>query len=278
MMRAVILAAGRGSRMGHFGDDRPKCLVELMGKPLIERQIAALRHGGVDEIGVVRGYRAEMIDFPGLTYFTNTRWAETNMVVSLASAATWLRSEPVIVSYADIFYRSELVRGLASVPGQFVISYDRAWLSLWKRRFADPLSDAETFRIDAAGQLLEIGARTTRIEDIEGQYMGLLKLTPPAWRAVEALLDMLDVATRDRLDMTGLLRRLLVRKAVSVSAFGTNGQWGEIDSPEDVALYQNMVRKGELTLEEDLLTKQSTTGDGDQPACHDERNTACQSN
>jgi choline kinase len=266
MMRAVILAAGRGSRMRYLGDDRPKCLVELEGKPLIERQIAALRRGGVDEIGVVRGYRAEMIDFPDLTYFSNTRWAETNMVVSLASAATWLRSGPVIVSYADIFYRSELVRGLAGAPGQFVISYDRAWLSLWKRRFADPLSDAETFRIDAAGQLREIGGRTTRIEDIEGQYMGLLKLTPPAWSAVEALLDMLDAPIRDRLDMTGLLRRLLARKAVSVSTFSTDGQWGEIDSPEDVALYQNMVREGELNLEEDLPNKEPTNGDSDQCA------------
>ena len=68
-MRAVILAAGRGSRMGHLGDDRPKCLIELEGKPLIERQIAALRRGGVDEIEIVRGFRAEMIDFPGLCYF-----------------------------------------------------------------------------------------------------------------------------------------------------------------------------------------------------------------
>jgi len=273
MMRAVILAAGRGSRMGHLGDDRPKCLVELEGKPLIARQIAALRRGGVDEIGVVRGYRAEMIDFPGLTYFTNTRWAETNMVVSLASAATWLRSGPVIVSYADIFYRSDLVLGLAGAQGQLVVSYDRTWLSLWTRRFADPLSDAETFRIDAAGQLLEIGGRTTRIEDIEGQYMGVLKMTPPAWSAVEALLDVLDAPTRNRLDMTGLLSRLLVRKAPRVSAFGTDGQWGEIDSPEDVALYQNMVRNGELILEEGLPSKEPIEDDSG-----DGRNTTCQSN
>src|ERR1700679_721119 len=116
MMRAIILAAGRGSRMGHLSNDRPKCLVELEGKPLIERQIAALRRGGVDEIGVVRGYRAEMIDFPGLVYFTNERWAETNMVMSLATAASWLCSGPVIVSYADIFYRSELIRGLSGPP------------------------------------------------------------------------------------------------------------------------------------------------------------------
>jgi L-glutamine-phosphate cytidylyltransferase len=278
MMRAVILAAGRGSRMGPFGEDRPKCLVELAGKPLIERQIAALRRGGVDEIGVVRGYRAEMIDFPGLTYYTNARWAETNMVASLTSAANWLRSDPVIVSYADIFYRGELVRGLAGAPGQLVISYDRAWLTLWKQRFADPLSDAETFRIDAAGQLLEIGGRTTRIEDIEGQYMGLLKVTPSAWSAVEALLDRLDAATRDLLDMTGLLRRLLARKALSVNAFGTDGQWGEIDSPEDVALYQYMVREGELNLEECLPDTEQTKSDSDQTARRDGRDTACPSN
>ena len=160
-MRAVILAAGRGSRLGQLGEDRPKCLVELEGKPLIERQIAALRRGGVDEIGVVRGYRAEMIGFPGLSYFANQRWAETNMVMSLAAAAAWLHSGPVIVSYADIFYRSDLVRDLAAAPGQLVLSYDRDWRRLWTRRFADPLADAETFRIDAAGQLLEIGGKNT---------------------------------------------------------------------------------------------------------------------
>jgi len=249
MMRAVILAAGRGSRLRHLGEDRPKCLVQFEGKPLIERQISALRSGGVEEIGVVRGYRAEMVDFPGLSYFANERWAETNMVMSLAAAASWLRREPVIVSYADIFYRSELVRGLANAPGQLLISYDRAWRTLWTRRFADPLADAETFRINASGQLVEIGGKTTRIEDIEGQYMGLLKFTPPAWRAVEALLTTLDATTRDRLDMTGLLCRLLKENSFPIDTFGTDGQWGEIDNPEDVALYQTMVRNGELVLE-----------------------------
>jgi choline kinase len=236
--------------MGHLGNDRPKCLVELEGQPLIARQIAALRRGGMDEIGVVRGYRAEMIDFPGLSYFANERWAETNMVMSLAAAASWLRSGPVIVSYGDIFYRSELVRGLAGAPGQLVISYDRAWRRLWSRRFSDPLADAETFRRNAAGQLREIGGKTRLIEDIEGQYMGLLKFTPPAWSAVEALLSTLDPAIRDRLDVTGLLRRFLTGKKLSIDTLGTEGQWGEIDNPEDVALYQNMVRDGELRLEE----------------------------
>ncbi len=251
-MRAVILAAGRGSRMGPLGDNRPKCLVELDGRPLLDRQVAALRRGGVDEIGIVRGYRADMLNFPRLSYFDNARWAETNMVMSLAAAAEWLRAGPVIVSYADIFYRGDLVRGLINAPGAVVISYDREWLRLWTQRFGDPLSDAETFRLDASHELLEIGGKTTNIEDIEGQYMGLLKFTPTAWAAVEALLATLDAPVRDRLDMTGLLRRLLAAKAVPIGTFGTAGQWGEIDNPGDVELYQCMIRGGELLLEQPL--------------------------
>jgi choline kinase len=171
------------------------------------------------------------------------------MVMSLATAAVWLRSGPVLISYADIFYRSELVRRLADAPGQLVISYDRAWRSLWARRFADPLADAETFRIDAAGRLLEIGGKTRRIDDIQGQYMGLLKFTPLAWSKVEALLDTLDQAVRDRLDLTGLLRRLLSEEKVPIQTLGTDGNWGEIDNPDDVGLYQNMIEAGEVVLD-----------------------------
>jgi choline kinase len=248
-LRALILAAGRGSRMRHLGDERPKCLVELAGWPLLERQMAALRRGGCTEIGVVRGYRGEMLERPGLHAFSNERWAQTNMVSSLAAAAEWLRAGPVIVSYADIFYRADLVRDLAAAPGELVIAYDRQWRELWTRRFADPLADAETFRIDAAGRLLEIGGKTTRIEDIQGQYMGLLKFTPGAWRAVEALRATLEPLVRDKLDMTGMLRQLLEAGSLPISTYGTDGQWGETDNPGDVELYESMLAKGELQLE-----------------------------
>lgn len=251
-MRALILAAGRGSRMGAIGDDRPKCLVELDGRPLLDRQVAALRRGGAEDIGIVRGYRSDMLSFPGFTYFDNKRWAETNMVMSLAAASDWLRAGPVIVSYADIFYRGDLIRGLLHAPGKLVISYDREWRRLWTRRFADPLSDAETFRLGVSGELLEIGGKTSRIEDIEGQYMGLLKFTPAAWGVITELLATLDPAVLDRLDMTGLLRRLLAAQALPIVAYGTDSQWGEIDNPVDVELYKGMIQRGELELEDSL--------------------------
>ena len=247
-MRAVILAAGRGSRMNTLTEDQPKCLVELDHKPLIRRQIAALRGGGVSTIGIVRGYLGNTIDVEDVTYFENPRWRETNMVMSLVAAATWLKLDTVVISYADIFYGRDVVRDLAASSGDLVVAYDPGWRSLWARRFADPLSDAETFRTDARGNLIEIGRRTTRIDDIEGQYMGLLKFTPQAWRAVEAVLAALDAKTRDAMDMTTLLRALL-DSGFPIKTVAIAGPWGEIDSSADLELYEKMIQEGELCLE-----------------------------
>ena len=65
-MKAIILAAGRGSRMKNMTDERPKCLVELGGKPLLEYQLTALRQAGINEIAVVTGYRRELLVGYGL--------------------------------------------------------------------------------------------------------------------------------------------------------------------------------------------------------------------
>jgi L-glutamine-phosphate cytidylyltransferase len=211
-MRAVILAAGRGSRMGHLGDDRPKCLVELEGKPLDRApdRGAAARRGGRDRGRPRLSRRDDRFSRPLLfrqrTMGRNQYGDVARRGRSLAAFGAGHRQLCRHLLPQRVGARS----GRRSGP--VVISYDRAWRRLWTRRFADPLADAETFRIDAAGQLLEIGGKTTRIEDIEGQYMGLLKFTPPAWSAVEALLGTLDAPIRDRLDVTGLLRRLLAGK------------------------------------------------------------------
>jgi choline kinase len=247
-MHAIILAAGRGSRLGALTAGRPKCLVELANKPLIQRQIEALRRGGVSTIGIVRGYQGNMIQVEDVTYFENPRWAETNMVMSLAAAESWLRSHPVVVSYADIFYEHDVVRDLASSSGDLVVAYDPHWQELWTRRFADPLSDAETFQMDAGGNLVDIGRRAQRIDEIQGQYMGLLKFTPQAWHAVDAVLNSVDAKTRDSMDMTTLLRTLL-HSGFGVGTAAIEGQWGEIYNSADLELYEKMIREGELCLE-----------------------------
>ncbi|MBF0305367.1 MAG: phosphocholine cytidylyltransferase family protein [Alphaproteobacteria bacterium] len=236
-MKAIILAAGRGSRLGELTDGRPKCLVELAGQPLLRRQIAALRDGGVERIAIVRGYRGEMLDGFGAAFFENPRWSQTNMVMSLAQAAPWLREGPCVVSYSDIFYPPDIVRELAAAPAAIAISYDVHWLDLWTRRFADPLSDAETFAVDGTGRVVEIGAKPRGLEEVKGQYMGLLRIAPEGWGWIEALLAEIGPEAADRLDMTGLLRRL-VAAGRPVLGVPFSGVWGEVDSASDLAVYE----------------------------------------
>ncbi len=249
-MKALVLAAGRGRRMEAIGQDRPKCLIRLDGRTLLERQVGALRRAGISRIGVVRGFRADLLNYPELDYFDNPRWAETNMVTSLTTATAWLRAEPVVVSYADIFYGAEPIASLMTSCGELVITFDPEGPLLWNLRFSDPLTDAETFRLSSNGAVQTIGGRAGSIEQIEGQYMGLLKFTPSSWNAVERALGRLPPSTLDKLDMTGLLRLLIEQHGVRVDAIPTRSPWGEIDTPDDLQLYEHMLKSGELTLED----------------------------
>ena len=238
-MKGIILAAGRGSRMGNLTDSVPKGMVELSGKTLIARQIDVLRLVGITDIAIVTGYRAETLQQFGLPTFHNPDWNRTNMLRSLCRASDWLRKDVCIVSYSDIFYSPPVVSALRACQAHIAIAYDPKWLELWSKRFVDPLADAETFRRDpTTGRLLEIGARASHTDQIEGQYMGLLRFSPVGWRSVEALLDGIPQEKQDRLDMTTLLSSL-ISAGTPIATVANHGPWGEIDSEDDLRLFQD---------------------------------------
>ena len=233
-MKAIILAAGRGSRMKNLTDDRPKCLVELRGRALLDWQLNALRDAGIDQIAIVTGYKRELLADWGLVEFHNQRWAETNMVSSLECAQAWLLDEPCIVSYSDIFFEPSAVKSLMASDADVAVTYDPHWLAQWEKRFDDPLSDAETFRLGADGALTEIGNKPKTIEEIEGQYMGLLRFTPRGWSKVQRIRASFSAEKCDRMHMTGTLQKIIESGLVSISAIRYSGDWGEVDSQEDL--------------------------------------------
>lgn len=238
-MKAIILAAGRGSRLQGLTDQKPKCLVELDGRPLLEHQLEALQRAGIREIGIVTGYRREALSGRGLTEFHNPRWDQSNMVSSLACANAWLLEGPVIVSYSDIFYEPSAVRSLMETAAELAITFDPNWLALWSKRFADPLEDAETFRLKSNGQLAEIGKRPRSTSEVQGQYMGLLRISPSAWREIMRIRENLSPQERDRMDMTGTLQRIIEAENIAVTAIPYAGKWGEVDTEADLAAYKN---------------------------------------
>ncbi|HUD25738.1 MAG TPA: phosphocholine cytidylyltransferase family protein [Burkholderiaceae bacterium] len=237
-MKAIVLAAGRGRRMKSLTEDRPKCLVELWGKPLLDWQLAALRAAAIRDVAVVTGYRRELLVTRGLVEFHNARWEATNMVASLCCAEAWLRGGPCIVSYSDIFFDAGAVTSLMRSTAPIAVTYDPNWRLLWERRFADPLADAETFRINADGTLAEIGNRPESIDAVQGQYMGLLRFTAEGWDEVKRIRSGLTAEQRDRMHMTATLQMVIEAGRVPVTGVPYRGQWGEVDSAEDLAAYE----------------------------------------
>lgn len=244
---AVILAAGRGSRMLGLTAEKPKCLVKLAGRPLLHWQLDALDSAGISRILVVRGYAAARLEGAFATV-DNQRWFETNMVSSLFHARDFVHEffarggQRLLVAYSDIVYHPGHICSLLAAAEDMAITYDTQWEALWNLRFEDILSDAETFRQEG-GFLQEIGDKPTSLAQIHGQYMGLLSFSRLGWEKLEETCAPLGQAALDRLDMTGLLRLLLSQKAV-IQAIPVQGRWCEADSESDLRNYEHALASG----------------------------------
>lgn len=240
-MKALILAAGRGSRMGDVTAKQPKCFTPLAGKRLIDWELTALKDGGVSEIGIVTGYCHEHLEKLQFATFHNARWSETNMVQSLRQASKWLETDEVIVSYSDIVYNSQIIRALKNNQKELCITFDLEWRQLWQERFENPLEDAETFKYDADFKILEIGGKTKNYDDIQGQFMGLIKFTPSSWSKIQSILAEIPQKDIDRLDTTKLLNLVLSRNC-PLYGVPIRGRWCEVDSDVDRKLYENKIK------------------------------------
>ena len=246
-MKVIILAAGRGSRLGERTKDRPKCMCTLCGRTLLDRCLDTLEKAGVSrsDIGIVTGYRSDMFQVTGVTYFHIADWEKTNMFRSLTMAREWLERETCIVCYSDIVFAPEAVQLLANSTAPLAITSYSGYWDLWKLRMENPLEDLETFRVDEEGKLLEIGLKPNSAGDIQGQFMGLLRFTPESWGWVEETIRRPLPKTVDKLDMTTLLQGML-QLGYAIQTISTDALWLECDSEQDIEAYEKQFAK-ELT-------------------------------
>lgn len=253
MRRLIILAAGRGMRLGRITDSRPKCMVPLFGKPILEWQIECARAVGVEEIIVVRGYCGEQIQLPGLTYVDNPRFESTNMVYSLWCAREHFGNE-FLVSYGDILYNVDVLRAMYETKYEIAVAVDRQWLPYWSQRFDDVLSDAESLRLNKDGCITNIGQKVHSLEEIQGQYIGLVGFRGQAVETVKSVLkaeeDAHSIGTAKlsplrnftQLYMTDVLQGL-IDLGYSVHPVFIDGDWLEVDTIKDLNLIDRLIRQ-----------------------------------
>jgi choline kinase len=248
----VILAAGSGSRLMPVTADRPKCMVSLAGRPLIERQLNVLAAHDIGDITVVGGYKAECLKSLGVSLILNPDYQTTNMVWTMMCArALFDGKRDIVMAYGDIVYEPRVLQAILQAKGPMVVAADRRWLDLWALRMESPLDDAETFSVKSDGTLAELGQKPSSLDQIEGQYLGLVRFDKEIHGDLLMLYDRLqatlghdDPAFRN-LYMTDFLQAMIDAGWTVRIAWTENG-WLEVDTTQDLEVYENLHQTGGL--------------------------------
>lgn len=252
MGRAVILAAGFGSRLMPLTGDRPKGMVALAGMPLLARQIEVLRAGGVSDINLVGGYRMERLAPLGCPVIANPAYDTTNMVESLMCARSLFDgSDDLLMCYGDIVFESRVLQAVLQGTGDVIVAADRQWRTLWSARMDDYTSDVETFRLRDDGAVAELGKRPRSLDVVQAQYIGLVRFPASQHARLLAFYDGLDRNAQydgqpfTKMYMTSFIQQLIDAGWNVRPALIDNG-WLEVDTLDDLRRYHEMARLGTL--------------------------------
>lgn len=173
-MKAIIIAAGMGSRLNPLTNDKPKCMLELNGKTLLQHQIEALSGAGIDRIVVVKGYKKEMINYPDLAYYINGNYKNNNILHSLFYAEEEM-NDAFLAAYSDIFYTKDIVKRLLDNKEDISIVVDIDWRGYYDGRTDHPIEEAENVVFDSNNNVVKIGKILPDQNAVHGEFIGMMK-------------------------------------------------------------------------------------------------------
>jgi len=174
-MKGIIIAAGKGIRLSPLTNSKPKCLLTIGGKTILQRQIETLRECGVNDIVIIRGYKKEMINYPGVRYYYNDNYENNNILASLFYAEKEMKGD-FITSYSDILYRKEIVKKLLASKADISIIVDTKWRKVYEGRIEHPVSEAEKVLVED-NRVIKIGKDPISADETYGEFIGLAKFS-----------------------------------------------------------------------------------------------------
>ena len=232
-MKVIILAAGQGTRLRPLTDHCPKCMVEVNGKSIIERQLDTMHSCGIEDkdITIIAGYRNDVLKEKfkdtEINFIVNEEYENTNMVCSLMCARSLMEAEDdILISYGDIIYNKEVL---------------------------GKILQSETLMSDDNDYLTEIGQKTSDLNKVQSQYIGLMRFKGEGLKAV---LDLSAEAKRRsevgealwrtertyaKMYMTDLLQGLIDEKH-KLKAVHIQRGWFEIDDCDDLKVVESQLK------------------------------------
>ena len=228
-MKAIVLAAGVGKRFKEVTDHRPKCLIDIQGKTLLERTLAALGAAGISQAVVVTGYRGEMIKQEigsncggvHITYVNNPQYKK-GAILSLLSARDEF-DDDILVMDADVLFPVAMIDRLIHSPHANCFLLDGSAKN----------TGEEQMLLTRDGRVMNIVRGGSGDFDVIGESVGFLKVSRSDAPFLRAILDELVAQGRDAIEHEEAYPVFLSQRVVGFERVD-DLPWTEIDFPEDL--------------------------------------------
>lgn len=247
-MRAIIIGAGRGSRLMPTTEDAPKCFAEIQGKRILDWTLEALRGGGVTDVCFIGGYRIESVkrDYPEFTFRENKDWPNNNILVSLMCAED-LMDRPFVTSYSDILYTKDIVSKLVRSTDDVCLGIDTDWLTHYAPRTNHPTTDGEK-AITRNGRVLRVQRNIPEAE-ATGEFIGVAKFSAAGGKLLRDFYHRRknefwdkpyrEAAVFQKAYMIHMFQDM-IEQGVPVGCADTPGKYREIDTQQDKELAETL--------------------------------------
>jgi len=236
----IILAAGKGSRLYPITKKIPKCLVKFKGKSILDYQLENCKKMQLKKIFLVSGYKSNKIKRKNIIKVKNAKYNSTNMLYSLFKLKKLFNgNQNLIISYGDIIYKNKILKKLINSNDDISTVIDTKWYSYWKKRMQNPLDDAESLTLNKNNYITDIGKKVNKINEIQGQYIGLTKISKNISKNVLKVWTDLNKKKNKKyinnLYVTDFLR-ILIKKKYKIKAVLIKRGWLEFDSKDDLKI------------------------------------------
>jgi len=238
MMKAVILAAGQGTRIRSVHGERPKCLIEVDNTTILDHQLEALSKAGINNVAIVVGYEKEQIinhvrsrkpsSLQRIHFIENPAFAITNNVYSLWLALEWVRGDSFIVLNADVIFDADVLNIAVQASAPISMIVDPSWRD-------------ETMKVIIYGdRIIEMSKQISR-EHFSGTYIGITIFSKVIQARLFDQMRMLIFSGRVN-EFFNVAVQNLVDEGVHVGYTSTDGMaWAEIDDPTDLSFAQQNI-------------------------------------
>ena len=248
-MKAIIIAAGYGSRLGQYTKEKPKGLLEVNGKTILDRQISLFRKNGIKDIIIITGPHKDF-GIEGVTYINDENYQTHDVLGSLMAAKNEFTGR-ILTSYSDILFEESILKQLLKFTGDTGIPIDLDWEKNYEGRTEHPKSEADNVLIKNE-RVIQIQKLIEKKEDkdIIGEFLGPMVLSEKGAKIfVQEFLKLVEnhhgrfhkAESLEKAYLTDMLQEL-IEQGKNIEPIIISGKWCEIDTPQDLENARKLFR------------------------------------